>query len=427
MKHIVFICTQYLPNPTPDGVIVSRIIKSLREQYPSRIRFSVLTKKSNNGEKDFEVINGARVSRINTSEIYLSNLFNADSRLKQTLHKLIRVPFIFFEHFQRTSVNKSVVRHFQLGLRKINKANNIDIIIPLCFPFESIVASNEFIKSHKSISVFPYLIDKFSYSQTIYRTKINKKIKLNRNLALEIKELNKSTGVLSTYNWKEIYNKQLKIKLYSIYLPLIDSKGIYNKMPDEQDIHYQIFFAGSLSKQMRPIGNTMQIMKKIFETDPDMSVKVLFYVKGNLNKELNSVAKYKWFSMKFNQTLDRANEEERSSKFLLSIGNIDIQQVPSKIFEYITTLKPIIHVYQNDNDPVISILRKYPNSCLLDGTDHSDSDKEAEKLRHFINSPLKKVNIEDIMQEYIYADFTNVSDRLLQIVITKNSPRGSRA
>ena len=48
---------------------------------------------------------------------------------------------------------------------------------------------------------------------------------------------------------------------------------------------------------------------------------------------------------------------------LVNIGNLIINQIPSKIFEYISTGKPIINIYKTLKCPTLKYTKKYP-LCL---------------------------------------------------------------
>ncbi|MEG2673193.1 MAG: glycosyltransferase [Ruthenibacterium sp.] len=50
---------------------------------------------------------------------------------------------------------------------------------------------------------------------------------------------------------------------------------------------------------------------------------------------------------------------------LVSIGNIDARQLPSKIFAYLGTGKPILHFAQHADDAALPFLRQYPLCCTL--------------------------------------------------------------
>ena len=54
-----------------------------------------------------------------------------------------------------------------------------------------------------------------------------------------------------------------------------------------------------------------------------------------------------------------------SAHCLLSIGNKNPNQIPSKVVEYLATGKPTIHFTEIDNDPVIKLSNEFDNLITL--------------------------------------------------------------
>ena len=70
---------------------------------------------------------------------------------------------------------------------------------------------------------------------------------------------------------------------------------------------------------------------------------------------------------------------------LLSIGEVQGKQVSSKVFEYMATCKPIIHIACIPDDAVSRILAKYPPAlCLV--RDHGRFDENVRLLSDFITT-----------------------------------------
>lgn len=66
---------------------------------------------------------------------------------------------------------------------------------------------------------------------------------------------------------------------------------------------------------------------------------------------------------------------------LLSIGNAESPMAPSKIYEYMSTGKPILHVYSWAEDPCLEPLTRYGNALLI-----QEGDPEAVvKMEEFLN------------------------------------------
>ncbi|MPN32204.1 hypothetical protein SDC9_179680 [bioreactor metagenome] len=70
--------------------------------------------------------------------------------------------------------------------------------------------------------------------------------------------------------------------------------------------------------------------------------------------------------------------------FLISIGNEISEMIPSKIFMYMATGKPIVHFYSQSNDVCISYFKKYPAALLLN--QHEKVELNAIRLLEFLRS-----------------------------------------
>ena len=71
-----------------------------------------------------------------------------------------------------------------------------------------------------------------------------------------------------------------------------------------------------------------------------------------------------------------------SADFLVAVGNSVSNQVPSKIFEYISFGKPIIYFFEVDDDSNLEILKKYPNSICIK-QEKNITEESTLELKHF--------------------------------------------
>jgi hypothetical protein len=74
-----------------------------------------------------------------------------------------------------------------------------------------------------------------------------------------------------------------------------------------------------------------------------------------------------------------------SAHCLLSIGNKNPNQIPSKVVEYLATGKPIIHFTEIDNDPVIKLSNQFHNLITI------NKSVEDENLSLLIQEMFKKI------------------------------------
>jgi len=90
---------------------------------------------------------------------------------------------------------------------------------------------------------------------------------------------------------------------------------------------------------------------------------------------------------------------------LVSIGNLNITQLPSKVIEYISTGKPVIHFCEVENDPVINISEEFDNLFIVSETTNK------EDLLSQLNSFYKKIstfNKDLFIQKYTSHSITNI-------------------
>ena len=79
-----------------------------------------------------------------------------------------------------------------------------------------------------------------------------------------------------------------------------------------------------------------------------------------------------------------------SAHCLLSIGNKNPNQIPSKVIEYLATGKPIIHFTEIDDDPVIKLSVEFDNLITINKND------EKENLNLIIEEMINKIEKYDI-------------------------------
>ena len=98
---------------------------------------------------------------------------------------------------------------------------------------------------------------------------------------------------------------------------------------------------------------------------------------------------------------------------LLSLGNAVDNQMPSKLFEYFGTGKPVLHLALSENDPTLPYLRRYPLALVL-GPQMRPGD--AETLRTWLDKTAgQQVPFETVAA--LYKEFTpaQVAEDFLKI------------
>ena len=96
-----------------------------------------------------------------------------------------------------------------------------------------------------------------------------------------------------------------------------------------------------------------------------------------------------------------------SNHCLLSIGNKNAAQLPSKVIEYLSTGKPVVHFAEIGDDPVIEISKKYPNLLVI--SKELDKEEFIKKLNNLFAN-IYNFSSETFLEEYSARTIVNQLD-----------------
>ena len=203
MKKIVFIVDGYYPNFSAVGVCINNVVEELFDDY----NITIITKKSDNTQQNTN-LNEVLIRYVNTTDNYLRNKISEKLKKARGLRKyilqmekiLVRSYGYLWALLGKSNIKEQDVRAF---LRELNNIDGkIDVIIPACLPFESVLAALEFKKSCAyEVKVIPFLFDKFSENRTLHRTENNRKKKFQAHLSLEKRMIEECDSVLFVDSW----------------------------------------------------------------------------------------------------------------------------------------------------------------------------------------------------------------------------------
>jgi hypothetical protein len=95
---------------------------------------------------------------------------------------------------------------------------------------------------------------------------------------------------------------------------------------------------------------------------------------------------------------DAALSAQKTATALMSIGLSDTYFISSKIFEYMSTGKPVVHFYCRDDDPTLPYYEKYPAALLIDSRD--ETNENADKVASFLTNPPDTVPFSQLEKLY---------------------------
>ena len=137
-------------------------------------------------------------------------------------------------------------------------------------------------------------------------------------------------------------------------------------------------FCGSIYGGIRNPDYTIRLFKPLIEHD-----KVELHFVGVCRDEISEEFKDLNIFCHGMVPLDKAMEFMNQADFLVNIGNSVINQVPSKIFDYISMGKPIINVCKSRKCSTLPYFERYPLAINL-FEEKNIFDKQVECLGRFI-------------------------------------------
>lgn len=311
----------------------------------------------------------------------------------------------------KNACDKALTNAYRKGLEGLNAVP--DLIVPTCMPFEAVQAAVEYVDSHEGALLVPFLFDQFADSSTLYKKKAISNAKRKGNLALEEKMLDRCVGTLHI-TWKEHVDEcfpQYRHKLEQVEHPLL--------VPPEHELSREeydgrIVYAGAFGAGIREPNYSLGLLRDVI-TRMDIVREAAFYVPNRASSD-------SWFkayagSSKI-QLYDPVPSREiarilAASSWLLSIGNATLDQKISKVYQYMATGKPIIHISSRPDDPTAQELLHYPLAlCLYEGSSY---ERNVELLSDFLtNTVEKQIGFEEVA--CIFSDElpSSVAERIVE-------------
>lgn len=421
MAHIVFILDNYFPNFQAVGICVKNIINELKKEN----EITVICQKTGINEVNKEKFQGTQIVRIQTKlnsfKYYFIAKSNKNSGITKKLYKLIADSIRVYRYLNallsKVILQSDVVDAYLSTLAKVHKEEKIDMIIPCASPFESCVAGARFKLIYKEVKLIPYMFDNYASNIAIYRnSKLFYKQKLYNNIKLEQFVIHESDKILCMKHYADSYTKihDDKNKLSIVEHPLlVEIKKGNNFNFDKEKIN--IVYTGGLFKKIRNPEYALTVLSNVIKINSD--IKLHIFGSGNCSSIINVFVK-----KHPNQIINHgyvsniiAESARNSCDYLLSIGNISNNQLPSKTFEYMSSLKPIIHFSKIIDDKTNLILSSYPNTFIL-FEDFSLLKKNCTMLNQFFNKTNEAVSFEALEKIFFDATPSYTSEKIKKLL-----------
>ncbi|MCR5353374.1 MAG: hypothetical protein K6D98_03625 [Clostridiales bacterium] len=355
-------CTNILNHLLETGILQSKAEK-----------IGVLSAKFSFDEKDFETIDNTDVYRTFVWEVFplkaqaakLSHFFNFLRGAAVKTFSLLK---------SRLSPDSYIKPSFcgciYKKLKKI-KAGDFDIIVAMSGDFNIAEAVRKYCEKHPGPKFALYQVDPCSNNESMpVSTK-------KARLATEAKVFASSDIIFTTpliydyliENYPSCAEKTTALEFPNVVRPAFLPSA-------EKEIDF--IFTGSLYGGIRDPKYTLRLIESVLENE-----KSKFYLVGVSPKDIGFEYNTEKIICTGKKSMKETAKTVSKSRMLVNIGNKMKNQVPSKLFDYISTGKPIINVCKNPDCFSKEYLKKYPLAINVD-EDDALFEKQVASLKEFI-------------------------------------------
>ena len=378
-------------------------------QSPRTTRWKLIYDELIKGGNDVHIITGTPQDEIQSHVTYIGNKqaskviksLRDQSKIQQK--KFIRNLFLEFlkklyRFFYKTFAWPDYTMFWVFAVWRNRKKIDIDydLIISVSLPFSSHLAAYILNKKNRKEWIMD-IGDPFSLKSNAFEN--NKYLYKKLNYYYEQKFYNLASKIIFTHKEAlEAHKKFFRINEEKLLVgnPISSfNQRIYNISKSYNYSTKPIIFGyfGIFTKGVRTPKNVLNVLDVnnfIFNwyTNPDSKKLIEDCLINRDNHNYMDIVPRQ----------EALNKMADSIHCLLSIGNLNPNQLPSKVIEYLSTGKPVIHFAELENDPVYDLESSFNNLLIITSKDNIS------KIEDSVNNLFSLVG--DFNEKYFINNFT---------------------
>lgn len=278
--------------------------------------------------------------------------------------------------WKKKFINPVTAHAYEKAIRKILKKEDYDLCLPTLMPIDALHAAYRACRGKIRMGIYqldtywnnPMLPEKYREDRFAYEKELIGKSAFSLVLPTIAKSnLEKDPG--------------LKEKMIRADMPVVKrpKQETGEKEPDGK-IHCA--YLGMLYPGLRPPEKAVQVIAG------QKTPGVLFDFYGTRQDLIEKAPAYEKAKEQIRMHGPVSSEEAEKARaradVMVNIDNTSITQVPSKLFEYISTGKPIINFYFAEESSVLEYLSRYPKALNINL--NGDLDRAAEEMTLFLTT-----------------------------------------
>lgn len=410
---VLFICLEAFPS---GGACAALLNKLFRQKSLNDLgEMHVLAVKSVPNEADTE-----RWETVIIHRFFSMSFLSAETIMKYILKYPVYSIGSFAEYIwkrftAKLNCNTSFLRHtlvreVRAALERI-QFERFDLIISISGFYEASYAGLKFAQKHK-IPMLLYQVDPCTTNQLYPIRSYQRRFKLEQDL------YRYCTYVITT----PIIQREMSTKFQEYYI----NKMILMMFPNVEPVHekgsdyvtskkqIQCVFAGRIYRGARDPSFTISLFSNL-HTDTIKLTMVGVDKKGLIDYLDTSVLPSS-IECCGNLPFEEAQDAIEDADILVNIGNLIINQLPSKLFEYISSGKPIVNVCTSHDCPSIPYMERYRLAINLFACDENIEEQTQALKRFIFDNAGKRLAPEQIVREFPECTTAYCAKKIAQVI-----------
>lgn len=378
----------------------------------------VLTKSRNNSDKVYETDSNGKVYRFQSTCMGKFTSKFIHGRVGLRIHRNVREmlfgllsvlmlmllsPVIFFIKLFTGTIVYDDEWAAANAVKKIVTEENIDVVVSSSAPsyphYACLhLAKNGFFAKHR-VKWFAYFMDPSATYAFVPESKRNAKLKREKEI-YQYAQMVFVPPEMYAENTEKYFN-EYKDKMVSLPFPNLIPEASEKQKAGHPSGFIECAYIGTLSySQMRDVTALIDFIEKL--DDERFRINLIGNIPDSVLAKLQQRKTKATVKIHGRLPLDVCKEYMAQCDVLINIGNNCFNQMPSKVFDYISTGNMILNFSKFEKDPSRTYLRMYPLCYEITGTACSD-----EVIRDFLNfyenNCGKRIKAEEIRN--LYGDF----------------------
>ena len=300
----------------------------------------------------------------------------------------------FYSRLKKRNTGNSISKKTHATvLRRIDKCGkDYDVFVTVCSHVMNGIICDDYC-THNNKKFLLYQVDPIGTNITYHNNKSMKDIELrlykSANYII-------TTPILAKEKENDpLYSNYLE-KIYTAEFPNV--KNLVTQYDGNNRKPIICFYSGRFYNGVRDCRYTLEVLSKISNLD----FRLVFA--GDGQEELISYYKSIHFGNRLHHlgmlSLSECFIKMQDADVLINIGNNVTNQVPSKLFDYISTGKPIVNFCKSNNCPTIPYINRYGLGInIIEGEDSIE--RQALRISQFIaDNYQKRIEYEEIERKF---------------------------